>query len=870
MCGPAASFLLLIATCCFFLVTHARRQAGQAAARCVPKERDALLDFKHGINDTGHPLASWQRRLDCCSWEGVSCSHRTGNVLKLDLSAVTEDYPYSALGGQLSHSLLHLEHLEYLDLGWFNQTGPNNNNVEFMGSMKNLRQLHLSGSLFSGSIPPQLANLSKLEYLDLSWTSFSGRVPPEIGNISTLQHLDLGNMQDTYSLDISWLTHLHKLAYLDISSVNLTMVASDWPHVLNTLPSLEVLNLGNCALPSTNQTLRHLNLTMIVQLDLSFNYLDRPLESCWFWNITTVESLLLSQTYLYGSFPSTLARLTSLIWLDFSGNANAATMLVDLKDLCALEHLNLDGSLAQGNIKYLVEKLPHATTTHKVNGIGNCSSLYLIDISNNNLTGHIPSSVANISPILTYLDLSGNNLTGVIPQEMGNSTLGYLDLHSNRLSGQIHVIPRNLNFLDISSNFLSGPLPSHFGAPNLQDLILSTNLITGRVPQSICELHNLAFLDLANNFLEGAFPQCFGMSGLVFLQLSNNSLSDIFPSFLQRCSNLAFLDLSWNKFYGTLPLWIGEMMNMQFLLLSHNLFCGHIPIKITNLRQLRHLNLASNNISGAIPWSLSNLMVMSNGHRNEEGINLPIFYRGVVLNGFSESLLVVIKRQVLKYGASFFYLVSIDISKNHLTGGIPDQITSLNGLLNLNLSSNHLTGSIPKKIGDMKSVESLDLSRNNLYGQIPPSLSDLTYLCDMDLSYNNLIGRIPPGRQLDTLYTENPSMYDGNHGLCGPPLQRNCSSCGNSGEKGNQTTSERDSETIFFYFGLGSGFTVGLWVAFCTLLFKKTWRIRYYRLFDRAYDSVFVFVVVTWLRLARQATGLVDAATGLVQRSANN
>ncbi|TVT96830.1 hypothetical protein EJB05_57905, partial [Eragrostis curvula] len=771
----AASFLLLIATCCFFLVTHARRQAGQAAARCVPKERDALLDFKHGINDTGHPLASWQRRHDCCSWEGVSCSHRTGNVLKLDLSAVTEDYPYSALGGQLSSSLLHLEHLECLDLGWFNQTGPNNNNVEFMGSMKNLRQLHLSGSLFSGSIPPQLANLSKLEYLDLSWTSFSGRVPPELGNISTLQHLDLGNMQDTYSLDISWLTHLHKLAYLDISSVNLTMVASDWPHVLNTLPSLEVLNLGNCALPSTNQTLRHLNLTMIVQLDLSFNYLYRPLESCWFWNITTVESLLLSQTYLYGSFPSTLARLTSLVWLDFSGNASAATMLVDLKDLCALEHLNLDGSLAQGNIKYLVEKLPHATTTHKVNGVGNCSTLYLIDISNNNLTGHIPSSVANISPILTYLDLSGNNLTGVIPQEMGNSTLGYLDLHSNRLSGQIHVIPRNLNFLDISSNFLSGPLPSHFGAPNLQDLILSTNLITGRVPQSICELHNLAFLDLANNFLEGAFPQCFGMPGLVFLQLSNNSLSDIFPSFLQRCSNLAFLDLSWNKFYGTLPLWIGEMMNMQFLLLSHNLFCGHIPIKITNLRQLRHLNLASNNISGAIPWSLSNLK-----------------------------------------------------------------------------------------------WKSLDLSRNNLYGQIPPSLSDLTYLCDMDLSYNNLTGRIPPGRQLDTLYTENPSMYDGNHGLCGPPLQRNCSSCGNSGEKGNQTTSERDSETIFFYFGLGSGFTVGLWVAFCTLLFKKTWRIRYYRLFDRAYDSVFVFVVVTWLRLARQATCLVDAATGLVQRSANN
>ncbi|TVU24876.1 hypothetical protein EJB05_27339, partial [Eragrostis curvula] len=853
MRGPAAR-LLLIATCFFFLIAHARWHARPAAASCIPKERDALLDFKRGINDPEHILSSWQRTHDCCSWDGVSCSHRTGNVVTLDLSEVTGDDPDSALGGQISPSLLSLEHLKYLGLSWFNQTLPNNNSLEFLGSMKNLRWLHLSGSLFSGHIPPQLANLSKLEYLDLSSTSFSGRVPPELGNISNLQHLDLCNTQGTYSLDISWLTQLYKLAYLDISFVNLTMVASDWPHVLNTLPSLEVLNLENCALPSTNQTLRHLNLTMIVQLNLSFNYLDRPLESCWFWNVTTIQYLELSQTYLYGIFPSSLGRLTYLEYLGFTDNANAATIPVDLKDLCHLEHLYLGGSLSQGNIKDLVDKLPHRTTTHTIPGTGNCSSLFAIDLSNNYLTGNIPSGVANISPILIYLDLSGNNLTGAVPHEIGNSSLGHLILHSNQLTGQIRLLPRNLDVLDLSSNFLSGPLTSHFVPPSLKGLMLSNNLITGRILQSICELKNLAILDLSNNFLEGAFPRCYGMSKMVFLQLSNNGLSGMFPSFLQRCSDLAFVDLSSNKFYGTLPLWIGEMVKMQFLLLSHNSFKGHIPVNITNLRQLRHLNLASNNISGAIPWSLSNLTVMSNRHRNEEEIDLPEFYRSVN-NRFAEIfLLVVIKRQVLKYGDSFYDLVSIDFSQNHLTGRIPDQITSLNGIVNLNLSWNHLTGSIPEKIGHMKSVESLDLSRNNLYGQIPPSLSALTYLCYMDLSYNNLTGRIPPGRQLDTLYTENPSMYDGNHGLCGPPLQMNCSFGDNSREKGNQTTSEKDSETIFLYFGLGSGFTVGLWVVFCTLLFRKTWRIRYYRLFDRACDRVFVLMVVTWHRLARHVT----------------
>ncbi|GJN25352.1 hypothetical protein PR202_gb13170 [Eleusine coracana subsp. coracana] len=150
-------------------------------------------------------------------------------------------------------------------------------------------------------------------------------------------------------------------------------------------------------------------------------------------------------------------------------------------------------------------------------------------------------------------------------------------------------------------------------------------------------------------------------------------------------------------------------------------------------------------------------------------------------------------------------------------------------------------------------MESLDLSRNDLYGEIPSSLSDLTYLSSLDLSYKNLTGKIPSGPQLDTLYSGNPSIYDGNSGLCGPPLRKNCSG-DNSTESGNVIRSGNDLEPIFFYFGLGSGFTVAVWVVFFTLLFKKTWRVSYYRLFDRAYDILYVFISVTHRRLARQAT----------------
>uniref|UniRef100_R7W053 Phytosulfokine receptor 1 n=1 Tax=Aegilops tauschii TaxID=37682 RepID=R7W053_AEGTA len=288
------------------------------------------------------------------------------------------------------------------------------------------------------------------------------------------------------------------------------------------------------------------------------------------------------------------------------------------------------------------------------------------------------------------------------------------------------------------------------------------------------------------------------------------------------------------------------MEELRFLRLINNMFYGHIPNNITSLRKLYHLNLAANRISGSIPHHLSNLTSMTTSYVLDSN----------TIEEFSISSIdmhVIIKRQELKYnGYAALGVSSIDFSCNYLNGKILEEITSLVALMNLNLSWNQLNGGLPNKIGDMQTLESLDISNNNISGEIPASISNLTYLIILDMSYNHLEGRIPSGGQLETLYVENPSMYNGNIGLCGPILHKNCSVNNNAPQPDHQEGSEEVSESmLFIYYGLGSGFVAGLWVVFVALLFKIAWRIAYFRFFDKVHDKAYVFIVVTWGRLAR-------------------
>ena len=121
----------------------------------------------------------------------------------------------------------------------------------------------------------------------------------------------------------------------------------------------------------------------------------------------------------------------------------------------------------------------------------------------------------------------------------------------------------------------------------------------------------------------------------------------------------------------------------------------------------------------------------------------------------------------------------------------------------------------------MQLLESLELSNDQFSGEIPWCLSNLTSLSFLNMSYNNLSGKIPSGNELDTLNIDDPtSMYIGNPGLCGHPLQNQCP--GDQPIEGGPIIQHKNGWVeMDFCLGFIVGFVLGLCWYFVSFNFFK-------------------------------------------------
>jgi EIX receptor 1/2 len=295
MRGLYAELLLVFGLLCTRTTVGFDLNKLNSEVRCMEEERQALLKLKQGLQDDYHLLSSWgSHEKDCCKWKGVVCSNLTGHIVKLDLRQSNYSKSLEFLSGEISSSILGLQHLTYLNLSM------NNFSIlpEFIGSFAKLQYLNLSYNPLSGTIPRQLGNLSSLISLDLHWNF---------------------GLIEGHNLD--WLLHLSSLKHLDMSGVNFSKVAN-WPDKVNMLPSLLDLSLSDCVLSMPiSFILSNINSSSQLSIiDLSINNLNSSVFSWLFKYINSLLVLYLNDNTLKGSIPKAFGdtELHNLQVLDLS------------------------------------------------------------------------------------------------------------------------------------------------------------------------------------------------------------------------------------------------------------------------------------------------------------------------------------------------------------------------------------------------------------------------------------------------------------------------------------------------------------------------------------------------------------------------
>ena len=439
-------------------------------------------------------------------------------------------------------------------------------------------------------------------------------------------------------------------------------------------------------------------------------------------------------------------------------------------------------------------------------------------------------------------DMSSNCLEGSVPQSLFNAA--WLDLSKNMFSGSIS--------LSCTTTHSISPWP-------LSHLDLSDNRLSGELPECWEQWKNLTILNLANNNFSGKIKNSIGLlRHIESLHLRNNSFTGALPSSLKNCRRLHLIDLGKNNLSGKIPTWMGEsLLRLIVANFKSNEFSGKIPLSLCQLKEIQVLDLSHNNLSGTIPKCLNNLTAMA-----RKGSLVIAYHEGNLyprLPSYIDNTWVQWKGKEAEYKETLGLVKSIDFSNNKMTGEIPLEVTDLVELVALNLSRNSLIGPIPSTIGHLKLLDFLDLSQNQLDGGIPNSLAQVTGLSVLDLSNNNLSGKIPSGTQLQSF---NASTYEGNPGLCGPPLLKMCQADENepwessfTGFSSKKDDIHDDANNMWFYGNIALGFIIGFWGVCGTLLLNGSWRNAYFQFLNKIKDQLYVITTINMNRLRRSFGG---------------
>ncbi|KAJ6331426.1 hypothetical protein OIU76_009912 [Salix suchowensis] len=333
--------MLQLRTCeCVFVLSYCYLALLTVAQVTSPSEVNVLLAVKNNLIDPMKHLSDWNKGDPCAfKWTGVFCSNSTG----------TDDY-------------LHVEELQLMNMNLSGSLAPE------LGQLSHLKILLLNGNKLSGSLPDELGYLSKLDRLQVDQNNISGPLPKSFANMSSIRHLHLNNNSISGQIP----PELYKLSALFHLLLDNNNLSGYLPPELSKLSEMRIIQLDNNNFSGSGIPATYSNLSRLAKLSL---------RNC----------------SLHGSIPD-LSSIRKLYYLDLSKNKLGGSIPSKLSD-----------------------------------------SMRTIDLSENHLSGPIPGSFSNL-PFLQRLSLESNQLNGSVPAEIWqnmNSTKSArltIDLRNNSLS----------------------------------------------------------------------------------------------------------------------------------------------------------------------------------------------------------------------------------------------------------------------------------------------------------------------------------------------------------------------------------------------------------------------------------------------------
>jgi len=418
------------------------------------------------------------------------------------------------------------------------------------------------------------------------------------------------------------LLKFRNLVSLQLSYNNLSLLNSN--NATIPLPKLELLTLSGFNLGEFPSFLCDQN--HLYRLDLADNKLEGHIPK-WFMNMSTI----------------------TLLSLSLAGNLlTGFEQSFDVLPWKNLFSLKLYSNKLQGSLPIPPPAIfEYEVWNNKLTGeipkvICGLTSLSILELSNNNLSGKLTHCLGNISSSASVLILRNNSFSGDIPETFTSGcSLSVIDFSQNKLEGKIPKSLANctkLEILNLEQNNINDVFPSWLGVlPDLRVLILRSNGLHGVIgkPKTNVEFPRLQIVDLSNNSFKGKLPleylrnwtamETVHKEHLMYMQVDISLKTSDYPmifdyQFSMRITNkgvmrlyekiqdsLSAIDLSSNGFEGGIPEVLGDLKELHLLNLSNNFLSGGIPPSLSNLKELEALDLSQNKLSGEIPVKLAQL-----------------------------------------------------------------------------------------------------------------------------------------------------------------------------------------------------------------------------------------------------------------------